>query len=228
MVRKAPKPDVNDKEDRRLYELANSVRTYYILEYRRHVDSRQGGAPCTYGCKPLPQWDGGRAADGKVYDKPVWFEIVRYARAHKISPILLIRGTFREWSSPRPPFPNQFANALSLQRARNLASTPTVVRENLRMEDHRFQAAATVHMVYDGMDVEAAARRALHDPTAELSSLYRYCLGKLGGAEDVAERFEREAFETYVFDRETYDKAWGDLIPPELRAAADHFYGEVI
>jgi hypothetical protein len=214
--------------DPSLYDLANAVRTYYIMEHRRHVELRQGGGPCTYGCRPIPRWDGGVDSDGRVYDKPVWFEIVRYALNNEISPITLVQGTFREWKSPKPPYPNQFANPLALQRARMLAAPPAVLGANLKMEDHRFKAAATVHQCYNGMDVEAAARRALHDPTTDLSPLYRYCVGKLGGAEDVAERFEREAFRMYVFERNAYDAVWGDRIPPELRAAADHFYNEVL
>jgi hypothetical protein len=211
-----------------LYDMANTVRTYYILEYRRHVETKQGGGPCTYGSQPIPRWDGGRDGQGKVYDKPVWFDIVRYALSNSISPILLVRGTFREWKSPTPPFPNQFANALSLRRARMLADAYTVYSENLKMEDHRFKAATTVHQLYDKMDVEAAARRALNDPTNELSPLYRYCVGTIGGADDVAERFKQEAFRMYVFDREAYDATWGDRIPDELRKAADHFYSEVL
>ena len=220
--------EVDVGNDRDLYDMANAVRTYYILEHRRHVEMRQGGGPCTYGCRPMPRWDGGVDADGKVHDRPIWFEIVRYALNNAVSPILLVRGTFREWKSPRPPFPNQFANALSLRRARMITEPPTVLGANLKMEDHRFKAATTVHQLYDHMDVEAAARRALHDPTTDLSPLYRYCVGKLCGADDVAARFEREAFRMYVFDREAYDAAWGDRIPQELREAADHFYSEVL
>jgi hypothetical protein len=215
-------------DERDLYEMANAVRTYYILEHRRHVESRQGGGPCTYGCRPMPQWDGGVAADGKVYAKPVWFGIVRYALTHEVNPILMIRATFREWRSPKPPLPNQFANPLGLRRARIHTEPPAVLGANLKMEDHRFKAATTVHQLYDRMDVDAAARRALHDPTTDLSPLYRYCVGLLGGADDVAERFAREAFRIYVFDRSAYDAAWGDRIPAELREAADHFYGEVL
>lgn len=220
--------EVAVNNDRDLYDLANAVRTYYILEHRRHVELRQRGGPCTYGMKPLPRWDGGTDSDGRVYERPVWFDIVRYALNNAISPILLIRGTFREWMSPKPPYPNQFVNPLSLSRARMLTDPPTVFSENLKMEDHRFKAATSVHQLYDHMDVEAAVRRALHDPTNDLSPLYRYCVGKLGGADDVAERFEREAFRIYVFDREAYDASWGARIPRELRAAADHFYNEVL
>jgi hypothetical protein len=214
--------------DRDLYEMADAVRTYYILEHRRHVEARQGGGPCTYGCRPIPCWDGGVDADGKVHARPIWFEIVRYALAHAISPILLVRATFRDWKSPRPPYPNQFANPLALRRARLLAEPPAIFGDNLKMEDHRFKSATTIHQRYDRMDVEAAARRALHDPTTDLSPLYRYCVGRIGGADDVAARFEREAFRMYVFDREAYDATWGDRIPQELREAADHFYREVL
>jgi hypothetical protein len=225
-AQKTPRARTDDRHD--LYDMANAVRTYYILEYRRHVESKQGGAPCTYGCHPIPQWDGGVDAEGRVHDRPIWFEIVRYALSHAINPILLVRGTFRQWSSRRPPFPNQFANALSLQRARALTDPPVVFSDNLKLEDHRFKSAVTLHQLYNHMDVEAAARRALHDPTNDLSPLYRYCVGKLGGADDVAARFKQEAFRMYVFDRETYDAAWGERIPQELRAAANHFYNEVL
>ena len=213
--------------DRDFYEMANAVRTYYIMEYRRHVESKQGGGVCTYGCKPLPQWDGGVDADGRKHE-PIWFKIVEYALTHKVSPILLLRGTFRAWRSPKPPFPNQFINQLALQRARELSEHPVVLKANLNMEDHRFKAAATVHQLYNHMDVDAAARRALHDPMTDLSALFRYCVGVIGGADDVAERFRHEAFLMYVFDRDAYDKAWGDRIPQELRDAADHFYREVL
>ena len=224
--REAREADIGN--DRDLYGMADAVRTYYILEHRRHVESRQGGGPCTYGMRPLPRWDGGTDADGRIYGRPIWFKIVSYALTNTVSPILLVRGTFRAWTSPHPPWPNQFANPLSLQRARMLTDPPVVFGENLKMEDHRFKAATTVHQLYDKMDVDAAARRTLHDPTAELTPLYRYCVGRLGGADDVAERFEQAAFQMYVFDRDAYDASWGDRIPPELREAADHFYGEVL
>jgi hypothetical protein len=219
---------VSTESKRDLYDTANMVRTYYIMEYRRHVESRQGGGPCTYGCRPLPRWDGGVDADGKVYDRPIWYEIVRYAMNNTVNPILLVRATFRIWKSQQPPFPNQFANPLALQRARAITEPPVVLGDNLKMEDQRFKAAATIHQLYDHMDIEAAGRRTLHDPTNELSPLYRYCVGKLAGADDVAERFKQEAFLMYVFDHKTYDIAWGDRIPQELRDAAARFYREVL
>jgi hypothetical protein len=225
-AQKAPEAAVGNRRD--FYDMADGVRTYYILERRRYVESKQGGGPCTYGMKPMPQWDGGVAADGKVYDQPVWFKIVNYGLTNTVNPILLVRATFRAWRSNFPPQPNQFCNPLSLQRARAMTDPPVVFSENLEMEDHRFKAAVTTHQLYRHMDVDAASRRALHDPAAELTALYRYCVGMLGGADDVAERFRREAFQIYVFDRDLYDKTWGDRIPDELRAAADHFYQEVL
>jgi hypothetical protein len=225
-AQKARVADIGTNRD--FYEMANGVRTYYILEYRRHVESRQPGEPCTYGMNPLPKWDGGIDADGRVYDQPVWPKIVSFAVSNGISPLLLVRGTFRAWKSDYPPWPNQFITPLALRRARLMADPPAVFGENLKMEDHRFKAAVTVHQLYHKMDVDAAARRALHDPMTELTALYRYCVGTLGGADDVAGRFRREAFQMYVFDRAAYDKTWGDRIPDELRAAADHFYSEVL
>ena len=215
-------------EDRDFYSMANAVRTYYILEHRRYVESKQGGGPCTYGMRPLPRWDGGVDAERRVYERPIWLDIVSYALSNKVNPIMLVRGTFRAWDSPMPPDPNQFANPLGLRRARLITDPPTVFSDNLKMEDHRFKAATTVHQLYDHMDVDAAARRALHDPMTDLSALFRYCVGVIGGADDVAERFRHEAFLMYVFDRDAYDKAWGDRIPQELRDAADHFYREVL
>ena len=214
--------------DHDFFVMADKIRTYYILEYRRHVETKQGGGPCTYGCTPIARWDGGRDAEGKFYDKPVWFEIVRFAVTNKVSPYLLVRATFRAWSSEKPPFPNQFANRLALHRARTLADPPTVFSENLKMEEHRFKAATTVHQLFDKMDVEAAARRALYDPTTDMSALYRYCVASMCGAADVAEQFKQEAFQMYVFDREAYDATWGERITDELRMAADRFYEEVL
>jgi hypothetical protein len=66
------------------------------------------------------------------------------------------------------------------------------------------------------------------DSSTDLSPPYRHCVGKLGGPANVAARFEREAFRMYIFDGEAYDAAWGDRIPPELCAAAAHFYKEVL
>jgi hypothetical protein len=227
MVRqKAREADIGNNRD--FYDMASGVRTYYILQRRGYVEAKQGGGPCPYGCQPLPKWDGGIEAAGRVYQRPIWFDIVKYALTNAVSPILLVRGTFRAWSSPQPPYPNQFANPLGLRRARLITDPPTVLSENLYMEDHQFKAAVTVHQVCDHMDVEAAARRAFHDPTNELSPLYRYCVGKLGGADDVVERFEREAFQMYVFDHKLYDAAWIDRIPQELQDAADYFYSEVL
>jgi hypothetical protein len=227
MAKQKMREVVNNK-DPNLYQMANAVRTYYILEHRLHVDSRTGGPPCTYGCQPLPRWDGGVDAAGRIYDRPVWFDIVRYALAHNVSPILLVRGTFRAWNSAKPPYPNQFTNPLALERARAMTGSSDIFAENLQMENHRFKAAVTLHTRYDNMDVEAASRRVLHDPYVGVSPLYRYCVGMLGGALDVVERFRDEAFQMYVFDKETYDAAWGDLIPQELRAAASHFYQEAL
>ena len=210
---------IDDSLDQALYNMAAAVRIYYILEHRRHVETRQGGGPCTYGCKLIFRWDGG-VYKGRVF-KPIWPDIVRYALAHKISPFLLVRGTFREWQSPKPPDPDQFTNPAALHRAKLLTEPLVAVAGNLEMEDQRFKSAVTIHQRYDHMDVDAAARRALHDPFIGLSPLYRYCVGKLGGAEDVAERFEQEALQIYFFDRDAYDAVWGERIPPELRQAAD-------
>jgi hypothetical protein len=217
-----------NNNNRALIEMANEVRTTYILLYRRHVETRQRIKICDYGCKPLPQWDGGVCRRGKVYTRPTWFDIVRFALTHRISPIVLVRATFKEWKSARPPFPNQFTSPLALQRARALAVTPAVFRENLKMEDDMLGFAARLHEVFYHMDVEAAARRVLRDPTAELSPLYHYCMCKLYGLEDAAAKFEQKAFQMYVFDRELFDVAWGDRIPRELRKAAELFCQEIL
>jgi hypothetical protein len=215
-------------EDRDFYSMANAVRTYYILEHRRYVDSRKRGGPCTYGMGPLPPWDGRVGADGRVYERPIWFDIVSYALSNKVNPITLMRATFRAWNSPKPPYPNQFATPLGLQRAEYITRPRTVFSENLKMEDDRFKAATTALQICDHMDVEAATRRTLRDPTNGLSPLYRYCVGKLGDAEDVVNGFKQAAFQMYVFDRDAYDASWGDRIPQELRAAADQFYNKLL
>jgi hypothetical protein len=216
---------IGNKRD--FYELADRVRTYYILEHRRYVEA-QGGGPCTYGMRPLPRWDGGVDADGRVYERPIWLDIVSYALTNKVNPIVLVRGTFLAWNSPKPPDPNQFANPLGLRRALLITDPPTVLLHNLKMQDYLFKGATTVHQVYHHMDAEAAAQRALHNPTAGFTPLYRYCVGKLIGADDVVKRFRREAFQIYVFDRDAFDASWGDRIPLELRAAADRFYDTVL
>ena len=219
---------ITDNE-RALYRMANSVRLCYILEYRRHVDSRRrGGEPCDYGSKPLPHWDGGRSAQGKVYNKPTWLVIVRFTLANQISPILLRRATFRERKSIRPPYPNQFCSPLALQRARIHTSLPAVFREKFKIEDARFKAETGRRLVFDHMDGKTAAIQTLLDPANEISALYRFCVARRGGAEDVIKRFKRDAFQMYVFDRELFDLSWGKRIPRELREAADRFYSEVL
>lgn len=211
---------------RRLHPLARLVRQHYILQHRHYVETH-GGGPCNYGQHPMPRWDGGVDSAGRKY-RPVWYGIVRYALENGVSPLTLIRETFRSWRSATPPYPNMFTNPAALSRARAATGAYQDVRDNLRLAHDIFRAAATTnHLVY-GLDLERAARRALHDTYNDLTALYRYCMGVKGEAADVAERFHEAALTEYIIDRQAYDAAWGDLIPEPLRRAGDRFYREVL
>jgi hypothetical protein len=214
------------QRQRRLHPLAQLVRRYYILQHRSYVE-QHGGGPCNYGHRPMPRWDGGVDAAGRRY-KPVWYGIVRYALDNGVSPLALIRETFRSWRSNTPPWPNMFINQAALSRARQAIGAYQDVRDNLRLSHDIFRAAATTnHLVYK-LDLERAAERALHDTYNDLTALYRYCMGVRGEAADVVARFHDAALTEYILDKHAFDAAWGDMIPEALRREGDRFYQEVL
>ena len=61
----------------------------------------------------------------------------------------------------------------------------------------------------------------LLDTENELTPLFRVCLGAKLGKSDVVDDFFDRAVIEYLFSQEALDQEWGDLIPDEIRVAAE-------
>ena len=209
--------------------MANAVRTYYILEYRRHVETRQGGGPCTYGCRPMPQWDGGVDADGKVYeqarlvrDRPLRAEQPDQSAPPGTGHVPGVEESQAALPQPvRQPTGSAACRGCLPIRPRCSATTSRWRITGSRRR-RRFISSTTTWT----SKPRHGAPCMIRPPTCPRSIATAW--GSWAVPTTWPSGSSGRHSRMYVFDRNAYDAAWGDRIPQELRQAADHFYSEVL
>jgi hypothetical protein len=207
-------------DDRALYEIANRIRTYYILAYRDYVLSKTG-EPSDFGDQLIPRWDGGQGPDGRTY-QPIWYEIARAALAHRIDPLELVPSAFSEWDGAQPPLPTALITKKALERAEEYG--PRAVEDaQLSLENERVCWVVEANRLqrHEGLDANTAARRALRNGRLELSPIFRYCTATQAGDRETADKFLEAARVQYLLRKRAFDTAWGEMIPAELKEYAD-------
>jgi hypothetical protein len=222
--RAAPADDREQELEARraLYPLADQIRGAYFYAARAHYEARYG-VPSRFGERLIPRWDGGVGPDGRHY-KPIWYKIARLAVDRGISPEDLIAAAFHDWDGREPPWPTNLLSERVIARAE---AYPNITAEDtahaLRVQRQAWEIAASAYRRARECDFATAARATLRDRGLDFSSVFRYCMAVAGDDPEVAAEFERGAVLQYLSNRRAYDRGWGDVIPPRLRALADRF-----
>jgi hypothetical protein len=206
-----------------LYPVASEVRIAYINAYRNHYLVHKGVAT-RFGEKLIPRWDGGVGADGRKYS-PIWYPIAQIVIKHQVTPEDLVHAAFSTWSDSEPPWPNRLMAEEVIRQAVTISGAEDV---GLFLENQRVTWAMEVSRLkrHDGMEQEAAARNAIRNRSLELSPVFRYCMATAAGDEETAGLFAEAAFRQYVYRRNAYDQAWGELIPQALRTRAQDLFNQ--
>lgn len=204
-----------------IQETAARVRSCYI-QARRRFETAISGVESTFGQHPahLIRWDGGTDPRG-VRHPNIWLRIAEFVLAHKIEPEILVEAVFHFWSSGDPPKPNQLLGDSALQAVENYGKDqPVDVRLSLQNEKmNAVRRAMEIRAVRPGANSEEVWRSVLQSEVDDFSPLFRYCLARQTGCDDVAARFRDEALLQYQKYRQIYDEILGANIPEDLKAA---------
>lgn len=201
--------------------LGSRIRMLWCIE-RRYFDLRHEGVPENWGAHHMPSWDGGLGANGKHHEN-IWPRIASFCLENKLQPTTLVKAMFHNAQKRRPPTPNAACGPKALQRYKEY-DAPAVGISLEADHKHRLEAqkqcvAASVFRLqkYSEKDEKSAWRQAITNPTDPLTPLFRYCVARNQGWEDIAEMYQGQAEYQYDFSPEVYNAVWGDWLPDDLR-----------
>lgn len=204
------KPDVE--------ELAQRIRKLWAEE-RRAFDLRTTGVVTDWGNRHISEWDGG-VKDGRSYNA-TWPKIAELCIENHLDPLLLVRATF--YRKEMAPNPNQAVGRTALDRYQMYVAPGTVLEiknsllNALDCNKSLAQSEVVRQKTYFDRDDVGAWRMTLLSSSVNLSPLFRYCVAKSQGWDDIAEDFEATAQRQYAQNPMLYDEAWAALIPEDLR-----------
>lgn len=198
--------------------LSERVRTAWIEEVRRY-HLRTTGRVSSY--VPGPRLDGGRDAHGRRFTA-VWPKLAEFIIKHGVDPVGFVKAQFK---ADRPPLnPSMLLNTAAIERYRKFSDNKEFEREVMLSKEVQTRAAAASLEYYRKLykyDTELSYKAMLLDDSLGLSSLYRYCVAKLIGEEDVAALFLNFAAMQYSEGPAVFDTVYKDWITDELRIAAN-------
>jgi len=191
--------------------LAAELRFQYVNAYRARVLARTG-TRTTYGDRPLPRWDG-----------TFWLQLADHCRKHQLSAKILVDAVFAEWRENAPPPPTILKSEYGLQCYNTRASRREAdIRAASQIQQRQLAAeVALLQVAHPEMTELAVVRRALTSPRLDLSAVFRYVAATFAGLDDMALQHLDAATEQYAAARAAYDAVWKELIPVELKLAAD-------
>lgn len=209
----APPPPEPDRG--MLDQLEHLVREVYVLCYREF-----SGDPY-YGREPIPEWDGGEDKYGKNHRRK-WPGVVQTILTLEADPMLYIKAQFALAVSNRPPRPNQLCSPHAAATWEQYRSQVTAqLGRQLEANRQALRASADPMIAALGWAEDRAVRYCLNSTSmANLTPLFRYCLGSTMGWQEVTARFRERALLQYVFQKSVYDQSWGSFVPLELQHAA--------
>jgi len=198
-------------------ELAQVVRDVYIECAREHLSKPE------YGRQGLPLYDVGKSAWSRNRADIEWPKLARFFLQESLDPRRVIPAVFQTWKRGEPPAPNYFrSNAAKLLYLQEQEAEPHRLATRFHSQYRNFEDELyTLAIVWEPQGksvVEMTA--AVLDGHNSLDPIFRYCLAKRAGLDELAAKHYEAALTEYFFRRRGYDEAWGATIPQELREAA--------
>lgn len=201
-------------------ELSAYIRMVWVEE-RRYFDLRNTGASSNWGAQAISYWDGGMDANGKRHT-PVWPKIAEFCRKHNLRPDVLVRAIFHS-ATTNAPNPNVAYNQKALNSYKIFTSPSTELElrskiiNSFESQKSRAISEVTRRKQYQGKDDITAWRMTIASRMIPLSDLFRYCVCKNQGWDDLSENYFDSAVTQYLHDPDIYDLVWKDWITPELK-----------
>lgn len=208
-------------QESELKALAQRIRDLWVVEYRDY-ELRTKGKATGWGSRHMNQWDGGQnTTSGKSY-KPVWPKIAEFCLAYDLEPETLLHALFYR-RVDYPPMPNQAHGADALDKYRNYTAPGTNLEIKTELihafESQKQRALSDVFTkkTYYKLDESTAWRVTIASDDKSLTPLFRFCVAKNQGWEDVAEQYVAQATKQYKRFADLYDEVWGDWIPMDFK-----------
>jgi hypothetical protein len=175
-----------------------------------------------WGLNLVPRYDGGEDSHGRVHQN-MWERVARFVIRNRLDPRRFVRAQFAiRDSKPIEPTSLLTDQAISLYHHQAQTDDEEIrrlfdfQRRRALAEFDKLMPCRTSRGWTDG-DINRAV---LGNMLVPLSALFRYCLTKRDGHEDLAETFAQEAVVQYLAQPSDYDKVWGDWIPQALKDLA--------
>lgn len=173
----------------------------------------------TYGAKPIPQWDGGEASDGRKCQN-IWPKVAHAILSCEADPLDYIGAQFALFPAGRVPQPNQLYGDKAVGRWRQRSHDAGESIERKITADLRRLKSYIVPFVRNlGWTRERAVRKAIQSRDSGISPLTKYCVANHEGLPTTSE-LRDAALSQYVFHLSHYDRVLGQQIPVELKEEA--------
>ena len=197
--------------------LIEQVRQAYILCYRAFKDDPN------YGVGGLPAYDGegGRNRWGRRNPQAIWPRLARQVLKTCADPVTFVHAQFHAASRGRAPTPQMMLGERSEEQYRTYAANAVEELKRKLESDRASVQSLVLPLIRSDLrwDESRALKHALFNVVAvSASPLFRLCLGLEKSFDDVVHYFYGRGLIQYAFQQRAYDEAWGEIIPPLVRA----------
>jgi hypothetical protein len=209
--------------DEQLEAFAQRIRDLWVAEYR-DFELRTKGKATGWGSRRMSKWDGGETEDGRIH-KPVWPKIAVFCLEHGLEPDVLIHALFYR-KVDYPPMPNQAHGGHALEKYNEYTAPGTRMEIKTELlhafesQKQRVLADVFSKVQYYKLDEKAAWRITVASKDTPLTPLFRYCVARNQGWEEVATQYEPSATRQYRRFADVYDEVWGDWVPTDFKQKA--------
>lgn len=202
-----------EPKENKLDDACKRLRNAWILAVRSTHEKR-AGSPSNYNSKPM--WDGGVCPRTKRSYKSIWPKIVRIATQNNIDPINLVTMLFSSILDGSTPTPHELIYESNIKKcSEEKKSIERSAPADLNSHEAIFRSA--IWAANQSIpDPEAAKRYVLNDIGRTLTPLFRYCVAKICGMEDIAEGWKISALNQYNKYPDVYIRYWKNILPSEL------------
>jgi hypothetical protein len=192
------------------------VRSAYLRELKKFYQQKAGSKPVS------EEYVAGKTRKLSQEDNTgitFWRKLGDYCATNGFDLNRLIRAFFMQVGSSTANFllvnhEGIFSKSVA-QTYQSLRPSADACKDQLATQKKQLALHIDKQLLINGTDREQSAKLALATITAPYCALFRYCmLTRLG---DDPEPWIFSAIRQYMPDRESYDTAWGELIPETLK-----------
>ncbi len=175
-----------------------------------------------WGATLLPKYDGGTDSSGREHQS-LWRRAAVFVIQHRLNPGRFVRAQFAIRLS-KPIEPTQLLNvrAVELYEAQEQIDSSEIARlfhmqkEQALVEMDKLKPCRASRGWTD-VDIR---RSVIGNGMIPLSALFRYCIARKEGDDDLADAFYAEALIQFLSQPDDYERIWIGWLPNEIRMHA--------